>query len=115
MTPVKETKEYNRIFRKVLFQVLIDPTRGKLFKDLCDARGEKASAVLRSLAYQYAEAHADGEDYKLSLMDKKMKNYKPGEYTIQEHVKQCGHLMNLPLHDYLMHLPNRTYKKECKV
>ena len=49
MTPVKETKEYNRIFRKVLFQVLIDPTRGKLFKDLCDARGEKASAVLREL------------------------------------------------------------------
>ena len=49
MTPVKETKEYNRIFRKVLFQVLIDPTRGKLFKDLCEARGEKASAVLRNL------------------------------------------------------------------
>mgnify|MGYP003311836545 CR=1 FL=1 len=46
-----------------------------------------------------------------------MKDYKPGEYTIQEHVKQCGHLMNLPLHDYLMHLPNRTYKNEeqlCK-
>ena len=64
MTPVKETKDYNRIFRKVLFQVLIDPTRGKLFKDLCDARGEKASAVLRTLAYQYTEAHADGEDYK---------------------------------------------------
>ena len=60
----KKAKEYNRIFRKVLFQVLIDPTRGKLFKDLCDARGEKASAVLRNLAYQYAEAHADGEDYK---------------------------------------------------
>ena len=37
----------------------IDP-----FKDLCDARGEKASAVLRELAYQYAETHADGEDYK---------------------------------------------------
>ena len=64
MTPVKETKEYNRIFRKVLFQVLIDPTRGKLFKDLCDARGEKASAVLRRLAYQYTETYADGEDYK---------------------------------------------------
>ena len=64
MTPVKETKEYNRIFRKVLFQVLIDPTRGKLFKDLCDARGEKASAVLRTLAYQYAETNAEGEEYK---------------------------------------------------
>ena len=64
MTPVKDTKEYNRIFRKVLFQVLKDPTRGKLFKDLCDARGEKASAVLRTLAYQYAEKYADGEDYK---------------------------------------------------
>ena len=43
MTPVKETKVQSH-FRKVLFQVLIDPTRGKLFKDLCDARGEKASA-----------------------------------------------------------------------
>ena len=63
MTPVKETKEYNRIFRKVLFQVLIDPTRGKLFKDLCDARGEKASAVLRNLAYQYAETYAGAGEY----------------------------------------------------
>ena len=63
MTPVKETKEYNRIFRKVLFQVLIDPTRGKLFKDLCEARGEKASAVLRTLAYQYAEKYADTNEY----------------------------------------------------
>ena len=63
MTPVKEPKEYNRIFRKVLFQVLIDPTRGKLFKDLCEARGEKASAVLRTLAYQYAEKYADTNEY----------------------------------------------------
>ena len=63
MTPVKETKDYNRIFRKVLFQVLIDPTRGKLFKDLCDARGEKASAVLRNLAYQYAETYAGSGEY----------------------------------------------------
>ena len=63
MTPVKETKEYNRIFRKVLFQVLIDPTRGKLFKDLCEARGEKASAVLRTLAYQYAEKYANADEY----------------------------------------------------
>ena len=60
----KKAKEYNRIFRKVLFQVLIDPTRGKLFKDLCEAKGKKPSAVLRNLAYQYAEAHADGEEYK---------------------------------------------------
>ena len=79
MTPVKETKEYNRIFRKVLFQVLIDPTRGKLFKDLCEARGEKASAVLRNLAYQYAEDNADGQDYKdaesedMRLMNKAQK------------------------------------------
>ena len=63
MTPVKETKEYNRIFRKVLFQVLIDPTRGKLFKDLCEARGVKASDVLRTLAYQYAEKYADTNEY----------------------------------------------------
>ena len=63
MTPVKETKEYNRIFRKVLFQVLIDPTRGKLFKDLCEARGEKASAVLRTLAYQYVKKYADTNEY----------------------------------------------------
>ena len=60
----KKAKEYNRIFRKVLFQVLIDPTRGKLFKDLCEAKGKKPSAVLRNLAYQYAETQAVGEDYK---------------------------------------------------
>ena len=41
-----------------------------------------------------------------------MKNYKAGNYTIQEHVKQCGHLLNLPPHDYLMHLPKRKYKNE---
>ena len=64
MTPVRETKEYNRIFRKVLFQVLIDPTRGKLFKNICEAKGEKASAVLRRLAYQYAETYADVGAYK---------------------------------------------------
>ena len=75
MTPVKETKDYNRIFRKVLFQVLIDPTRGKLFKDLCEARGEKASAVLRTLAYRYAEKYAVGEEYKdAELEDMRLMN-----------------------------------------
>jgi hypothetical protein len=66
MSSAKTTKEYNRIFRKVLFQVLIDPTRGKLFKDLCESRGEKASAVLRELAYQYTETHSDGEAYNVA-------------------------------------------------
>ena len=47
MTPVKNQKDYNRIFRKVLFQVLIDPSRSKLFKDICEEKGEKPSAVLR--------------------------------------------------------------------
>ncbi len=37
-----------------------------------------------------------------------MKNYKPGEYTIQEHVKQCGHLMNLPPRNYLLHLRKKN-------
>ena len=36
-----------------------------------------------------------------------MKNYKAGEYTIQEHVKQCGHLINLPPRNYLTNLPKR--------
>jgi hypothetical protein len=30
-----------------------------------------------------------------------MKNYKAGEYTIQEHVKQCWYLMDLPPRNYL--------------
>jgi len=33
-----------------------------------------------------------------------MKDYKSGEYTIEEHVKQCGHLMNLPPRNYLIYL-----------
>tara|TARA_R100001460_G_scaffold15333_1_gene33858 strand:- start:476 stop:751 length:276 start_codon:yes stop_codon:yes gene_type:complete len=66
MSSAKTTKEYNRIFRKVLFQVLIDPTRGKLFKDICERKGEKASAVLRKLAYQYAETYADADDYNVA-------------------------------------------------
>ncbi len=41
-----------------------------------------------------------------------MKDYKAGEYTIQEHVKQCGHLIDLPPHDYLLHLSKRKYKNE---
>ena len=45
------------------------------------------------------------------MKKEKMKDYKPGEYTIQEHVKQCGHLMNLPPHDYLTHLIKRRYSK----
>ncbi len=36
-----------------------------------------------------------------------MKDYKSGEYTIQEHVKQCGHLMNLPPRDYLKNLKRK--------
>ena len=39
MTPVKNQKDYNRIFRKVLFQVLIDPSRSKLFNDICEEKG----------------------------------------------------------------------------
>ena len=30
-----------------------------------------------------------------------MKDYKAGEYTIQEHVKQCWYLMDLPPRNYL--------------
>ena len=40
-----------------------------------------------------------------------MKNYKAGEYTIQEHVKQCGHLINLPPRNYLTHLVKRNEKQ----
>jgi hypothetical protein len=37
-----------------------------------------------------------------------MKDYKSGEYTIQKHVKQCGHLMNLPPRNYLLHLRKKN-------
>ena len=40
-----------------------------------------------------------------------MNNYKAGQYTIQEHVKQCGHLMNLPPRNYLIHLLDRKKQK----
>ena len=36
-----------------------------------------------------------------------MNDYKPGEYTIEEHVKQCGYLMNLPPRNYLAYLLKR--------
>ena len=36
-----------------------------------------------------------------------MINYNAGEYTIQEHVQRCGHLMNLPPRNYLINLLNR--------
>ena len=41
-----------------------------------------------------------------------MKDYKSGEYTIQEHVKQCGHLMDLPPRNYLINLSKIKRKKE---
>tara|TARA_R100000773_G_C4185483_1_gene93449 strand:+ start:569 stop:844 length:276 start_codon:yes stop_codon:yes gene_type:complete len=71
MKSAREPKEYNRIFRKKLFQVLIDPTRGKLFKDICEDRGEKASAVLRSLAYEYAQNNCDIDIYKKAELEDK--------------------------------------------
>ena len=37
-----------------------------------------------------------------------MKDYKAGEYTIQEHVKQCGHLINLPPRNYLLRLRKKN-------
>tara|TARA_R100001443_G_scaffold5653_1_gene14447 strand:- start:1791 stop:2066 length:276 start_codon:yes stop_codon:yes gene_type:complete len=73
MKSAKEPKEYNKIFRKRLFQVLIDPTRGKLFKDICERKGRKASAVLRSLAYDYAQKNCDEDLYEIArLEDKKL-------------------------------------------
>ena len=69
MTPVKNQKDYNRIFRKVLFQVLIDPSRSKLFKDICEEKGEKPSAVLRDLAYKYTENNSTDTQYQDSLTE----------------------------------------------
>ena len=63
MTPVKEPKEYNQIFRKVLFQVLIDPTRAKLLKDICDEKGERPNVILRQLAYEFIEENAASGSY----------------------------------------------------
>ena len=66
-------KEYNRIFRKVLFQVLLDPTKANLFNNVCDRLNKKPSAVLRTLAYRFIRDNepndyilADDEDQRLS-------------------------------------------------
>ena len=69
MTPVKNQKDYNRIFRKVVFQVLIDPSRSKLFEDICEEKGEKPSAVLRDLAYKYTENNSTDTEYQDSLSE----------------------------------------------
>ena len=69
----KKSKEYNRIFRKVLFQVLLDPTKANLFNTVCDRLNKKPSAVLRTLAYRFIRDNepndyilADDEDQRLS-------------------------------------------------
>ena len=69
----KKSKEYNRIFRKVLFQVLLDPTKANLFNNVCDRLNKKPSAVLRTLAYRFIRDNApndyilaDDEDQRLS-------------------------------------------------
>ena len=43
---------------------------------------------------------------------KDMNDYKAGEYTIQEHVKKCGHLMNLPPRNYLTYLLTRKRRRK---
>ena len=66
MASAKETKEYNRIFRKVLFQVLLDPTKANLFNTVCNRLNEKPSAVLRTLAYRFIQDNAPN-DYQLAV------------------------------------------------
>jgi len=83
MTPVKNQKDYNRIFRKVLFQVLIDPSRSKLFKQICDEKGEKPSAVLRNLAYKYTETYAALGEYKIAESEDQELSEKAQQSRIQ--------------------------------
>ena len=42
-----------------------------------------------------------------------MKDYKPGEYTIQEHVKQCWHLLDIP--PYLIKKAEEQHKKNQRL
>ncbi len=60
----EEQKTYNVIFRKVLHQVLLDPTKSKLLKKISIKIDRKPSAILRDLANEFIKNNSDPEEFK---------------------------------------------------
>ena len=60
-------KEYNLIYRKVLHQVLIDPSISKLLKKIGKNINQKPSAIIRDLVNKFVENNSDPEEFKLAL------------------------------------------------
>ena len=68
-------KEYNRIYRKVLHQVLIDPSISKLLKKIGKNINQKPSAIIRDLVNKFVENNSDPEEFKLACEeDQKLKD-----------------------------------------
>ena len=59
-------KEYNRIYRKVLHQVLIDPSISKLLKKIGNNINQKPSAIIRELVNKFVENNSDPEEFRLA-------------------------------------------------
>ena len=69
-----KTKEYNRIYRKTLHQVLIDPSISKLLVKIGEKINKKPSAILRELAKKFVENNSDPEDFRIACEeDKKLR------------------------------------------
>lgn len=67
-------KEYNRIYRKTLHQVLIDPSISKLLVKIGEKINKKPSAILRELAKKFVENNSDPEDFRIACEeDKKLR------------------------------------------
>ena len=56
-------KEYNLIYRKVLHQVLIDPSISKLLKKIGKNINQKPSAIIRDLVNKFVENNSDPEEF----------------------------------------------------
>ena len=68
-------KEYNLIYRKVLHQVLIDPSISKLLKKIGKNINQKPSAIIRDLVNKFVENNSEPEEFKLALEeDQKLKD-----------------------------------------
>jgi len=59
-------KEYNLIYRKVLHQVLIDPSISKLLKKIGNNINQKPSAIIRELVNKFVENNSDPEEFRLA-------------------------------------------------
>ncbi len=48
---------------KKSFQVLLDPNRAELLKNIAEEHKEKATSLLRETAYRYIKSKVDPEEY----------------------------------------------------